>query len=70
MKGYTWVNLINLVIHLNADGRAGIVGGKFKGELSNFGVTNAGRLSSAAKAVVKSPGRNVTKAATATVEAG
>ncbi len=59
----------NSVIDFAADGLAGKVGGKVEGALSKVGVTNAGRLSSNARAVVRATGNNVTRATTATVKA-
>jgi RHS repeat-associated protein len=60
----------NTAVDLVADGVAGKIGGKVKGTLSKVGVTNAGRLSSKSKAVVKALGGNVTRATTAGVKAG
>ncbi|AMR32541.1 hypothetical protein A0256_14470 [Mucilaginibacter sp. PAMC 26640] len=62
--------LKNTAIDLAADGVAGKIGGKVEGALSKVGVTNAGRLSSTARAAVRATGNNVTRATTATVKAG
>lgn len=60
----------NTAIDLGTDKVAGKLSGKAGGALSKIGVTNAGRLSSTSKAVVKALGVNVTRATTATVKTG